>query len=216
MVRIGIIERNYLLSKNYSDFFEALSDYFIAFQVPSLKDLILQSQQLQSIDVVIIDVPSTDRDEMDSIKYLKKEWPDTKLILFTSRTENAFILDCLKNGADSYLLKTEGLFELHKAIKETMHDGLVISPAIARQLVRHLFSGNHSLIPLNFTVKEKEIIQLVKEGLSYKEMAEQLKVTPFTVNHHLKKIYKKAGVNSRSQLMVLLQKHADSRTILTT
>ena len=210
MINIGIIECNHLLSKSYADFFEALSDYIISFQVASIKDFDEQSDQLTSVNAIILDLPSSDNDDIETIKYLKKEVPAARLIVFTSRTEIAFIMDCLKYGADSYLLKTEGLFELHRAIKETIHNGMVISPTVARHLVRHIFLGKNYLLPLNFTSKEKEIIKLVKEGLSYKQMADQLSVTPFTINHHLKKIYKKGGVNSRSQLMVLLEKYAEN------
>lgn len=209
MIKIGIIEHSYLLSKSYAEFFEALSDYVVAFQLPSIKDLFLENLEPHSIDVIILDVFSLDKYETGSIRSLKKELPNTRLILFTSRTENDFIIDCLKNGADSYLLKSDGLFELHKAIREVLHNGLVISPFIARQLVHYLFQGKHYFSGINFTSKEREIIALVQEGLSYKEMAEQLKITAFTVNHHLKKIYKKGGVNSRLQLMALLQRHVE-------
>lgn len=207
MTNIGIIESNYILSRNYADFFEELADYSIAFQYASVKDLFHQPQQLQSTHVVVLDVAAPDGSGLEAISFIKKQ-SATKIIVFTSKKDTSLVVDALKNGADSYLLKTDGLFELHKAIKETIHEGLVLSPSIAKLFVSHIFSAKHHFIPLNFTIKENEIIQLVQEGLSYKEMADRLKVTPFTINHHLKNIYKKGGVNSRSQLMVMLQQQS--------
>lgn len=208
MTNIGIIESNYVLSRNYADFFEGLADYSIAFQYASVKDLFHQTHQLQGTNVVILDVAAPDGSGLEAITFIKKQSPATKIIVFTSKKDTMLVVDALKNGADSYLLKTDGLFELHKAIKETIHDGLMLSPSIAKLFVNHIFSAKHHFIPLNFTIKENEIIQLVQEGLSYKEMADRLKVTPFTINHHLKNIYKKGGVNSRSQLMVMLQQQS--------
>lgn len=206
MINIGIIEPNHLFSETYKDFFEALSDHAIVFRATALNDLLVEDNtHLPPVDVIILDVHPSGTAGNDTIKLLKKAAPSTRIILFTSRSELVFLVESLKFGADGIILKNEGLFELHRAINETLHNGLVISPVITRQLVQHLIPGNHSTLPFNLTIKEKEIIQLVKEGLSYKEMAESLGVTPFTVNHHLKKIYKKVGVNSRAQLMALLQ-----------
>lgn len=208
MINVGIIESNYILSRNYADFFEGMAEYVIAFQYASVKDLFHQPNQLQGADVVVVDIAPADGTGHESIEFIKKHSPSVKVIVFTSKKETSFVVDSLKSGADGYILKTDGLFELHKAIKETLQDGLVLSPPAARLFVRYIFSAKHQYIPLNFTVKENDIIKLVQEGLSYKEMADRLKVTPFTINHHLKNIYKKGGVNSRSQLMVLLQQQS--------
>ncbi len=209
MITVGIIESNYLLSRNYVEFFEALNDYKIAFRVASFNDLDL-TQNLPQFDVIVLSALPEESNDMHIIQYMKKAWPFISVVLFTTSTDVVFIINCLKNGADGYILKTDGLFELHQAIRQTKKDGLVISPVVARLLIRHIFTETTAAFQLNLTVKEKQIIHLVKEGLSYKQMAKELKVTPFTINHHLKKIYKKSDVKSRSQLMVLLQKYAET------
>ena len=210
MIRIGIIESNYILSRNYADFFEGMDGYNISFQVASLKDFYHQPQQLQRTNVVLLDIASPDGLGMEAISFIRKHAPEIKIVIFTSKKDTSVVVEALRNGADSFLLKTEGLFELHKAIKETLQDGLVLSPSAARMFVKYIFANGTPVLPLDFTNKEHEIIKLVQQGLSYKEMASRLKVTSFTINHHLKKIYKKGGVNSRSQLMVLLQQQAIS------
>ena len=205
-IKIGIIEPNNVFSKTYVDFFEAIPGYTICFQVPTIKELISQSNSFPVTQLLIADFNSVDNEGFDTVKFLKSAFPSARLIIFTSNIDIDFILNCLKGGADSFLLKTEGLFELHRAVKENLQNGLVISPLVTRLLVQHLFFGNEQVLPLNLSHKEKEIIYLLKDGLSYKQMAGKLNVTSFTINHHLKKIYKKGGVNSRSQLMAQLQK----------
>ncbi|CAN5502190.1 response regulator [soil metagenome] len=205
MIKIGIVESNALFSKSYDDFFSTIEGYEIAFNISTVNELLQLTLVPGNIDVLIIDFGPEEPNKPDPIKYIKKQMPTVRVIVFTANSERTFTLNCLKNGADSYLLKNEGLFELLRAIKESRNNGLVISPIVARQMVHHVFFGNEKMIPLNFTTKEREIINHAKLGMSYKQMAGKLNVTPFTINHHLKKIYKKAGVNSRSQLMAQLQ-----------
>jgi DNA-binding CsgD family transcriptional regulator len=78
-------------------------------------------------------------------------------------------------------------------------------------LVDSLFSQQYASAAAEFTQREKNIIGLLNEGLSYKQMANKLGITSFTINHHLKKIYKKAGVNSRSQLAAILKKEREEK-----
>ena len=205
MIKIGIVESNPILANAYIDFFSAISGYNISFNLPAIKEIFTLTTIPKTIDVLIMDFNPQETDAPNPIIFIKKHMPSVRVIMFTANIEITFILYCLKNGADSYLLKNEGLFELLRAIKESLNNGLVISPLVARQLMHHMFFGNEQMMPLNFTTKEKEIINLVKQGMSYKQMASRLNITPFTINHHLKRIYKKGGVNSRSQLLAQLQ-----------
>jgi DNA-binding NarL/FixJ family response regulator len=203
MIHLSIIEKEPSFQKMFNDFFQTIGGYHIVEVYGHFAEMQLSTVKPKQLDIIILSI--NHKEEVpDSIGPLKKLHANVRIIISLASPDTTLIIECLKNHADGIVLKSDGLYPLHSAITSSLTNGIVLSPLLARKLVDALFFQENLSAPA-FTLREKNIIGLLNEGLSYKQMANKLGITAFTINHHLKKIYKKAGVNSRSQLAVHLK-----------
>jgi DNA-binding NarL/FixJ family response regulator len=112
------------------------------------------------------------------------------------------IMEALTKGANGYLLKPFSLKEFYQQIEIVMTGGAVLSPNIAEKIIKSI--NNKVSVTTDykssFTPRQKEVLEYLLIGLSYKEISNLLFLSVTTVNDHIKKIYLKMGVNSKSEL----------------
>jgi DNA-binding NarL/FixJ family response regulator len=137
--------------------------------------------------------------------HLQQKFPDTYILIMTGDLNEKNILKALENGAKGYVNKPFEMEGLIKAMNKTFEDGSFLSPVATTSLLNLI---NNSRKPsssikttYSFTMKESEIVELLRQGMSYNEIAEKLKISYHTVNHHIKNIYHKMDVNSKSKLI---------------
>ncbi len=152
-------------------------------------------------DVLLCDLGLPDGNGIDLIVQCKQVAPQVDVIVMTSFAEQSKILRTLRAGARSYILKDESLEDCTSAIRETISGGSAISPAIARQLVKLVQQDNPqtSSDEGHLTKRELEILNFLARGFSVPELSEILKLSKNTIATHVKSIYKKLAVNSRTQ-----------------
>lgn len=161
----------------------------------------LEMIQQGGFDVLLCDLGLPDGSGIDLIKACTRQVPGAEIIVMTVLEEQSKVIRSIKAGARSYILKDENLAECASAIRNTIAGGSAISPSIARHLVK-LFQpiideATNDHCPL--TSKEIEILNLLARGFSVPELAGLMKVSKNTIATHVKSIYKKLAVNSRSQ-----------------
>lgn len=145
---------------------------------------------------------------IDGIKILKQGFPSAAIIMLTAYEDEKTVLSALQKGASGYLVKSMSLFQINEAI-QNMHLGIVpLASSVTRTIVGHLHtSAKEEHASLNIlTPREREIADCLTDGLTYKEAGNRLGITAHTVNQHLKKIYMKLNVKSKSELVSLLLK----------
>ena len=133
--------------------------------------------------------------------YARKILPKAKIIILTAYNDEELIINCIKMGAVGYAIKSAHLSNLVDIIRQVSRLGAYIDQTIVAKLFNALQSNSVSSLLDKLTFREKEIVSLVEKGLSYKQMSEQLFLTTFTVNYHLKNIYKKLKIHSKSELL---------------
>lgn len=203
MSTVAIIEENENWIKIFADFFHTIGYSVSAFK--NAEEILNTPYKTKMADAIIYPL-YMGKSDWELVGQIKKRFVKTPLIMFLPHPDIPECIGYLKNHANALVLKKDGLFNLHTAIMACHNGGTYISPAITKALISQLLFGENASLDIHFSSKEKEIISLLKEGLSYKQMANKLGITTFTVNHHLKKIYKKTGVNSRLQLLAMLEK----------
>lgn len=151
-------------------------------------------------DVVLMDIALPGISGIDCVKSLKEKMPDLDIIMLTVHDDNEYIFESLRAGAMGYLTKNVFPSKLLNSIKDVYNGGSPMSSSIARKVVS---SFNHFRNPTpELTKREREVLDLLCQGKSYKNIASSLFISPDTVRYHLKNIYKKLQVNSKYEAVI--------------
>jgi DNA-binding NarL/FixJ family response regulator len=154
-------------------------------------------------DVVLMDINMPGRSGIQCVETLKRAFPNLQILMLTTYDEGDMIFDSLRAGASGYLLKRNSVLELPGAIKEIHGGGSPMSLQIARKVVSHFHRIQKPASDVDtLTKRETEILALLTKGLPYKQIADQLDISPSTVHGHLHAIYGKLHVQSRTEAVV--------------
>jgi DNA-binding NarL/FixJ family response regulator len=160
-----------------------------------------------SPDIILMDVRMPVMSGVESIKSLRELKPDIKIMMLTTFDDDEYIQEALKYGAVGYLLKTIPPADLIASIRAIKAGNVQISPEIAKKLV-HSFGRNKKPPYENneepywykyLSLREKEILQLLLEGYTNKEISRKLCIVEQTIKNHLTVIYSKMDVHSRAK-----------------
>ena len=161
-----------------------------------------QTRQLTP-DVVIMDIAMPMMNGIDATIKIKKECPGTKIIALSMNSGKQFILDMLKAGADAYLLKTEAVEEVIPAINTIRKGDVFLTSKIAAVVAREFVSRaelSKESDRAELSTRERQVVQMVAEGKSSKQIAGVLGLTKNTVEVHRRNIMGKLQLNSVAEL----------------
>ena len=137
---------------------------------------------------------------IEGVKMIKENFPEVKIIMQTVVEDEERIFASICNGASGYLLKNTTPVRLLEAIKEVYEGGAPMTPSIAQKVLDKFRKQSPSLNELgNRSKREKEILECLVEGMSYKMIASNCRISIDTVRHHIRNIYDKLHVNSKSE-----------------
>jgi DNA-binding NarL/FixJ family response regulator len=199
-IKLAIIE-------DIDDIRDSLKDYFE--QQPEMECILVSNSVeafFNTVDashrphIVLTDIGLPGMNGIDGMKRIKAQWPETDIIMLTVFKDNDKIFKSICAGATGYLLKDTPLPEIKKAILEIHNGGSYMTPSIARRVMEY-FSPIKKEYDEALTPKEKQIIVALTEGLSYKLIGEKLLITIDTVRFHIKNIYRKLHVNSKTEVI---------------
>jgi DNA-binding NarL/FixJ family response regulator len=150
-------------------------------------------------DIVIMDISLPGMNGIECIRQVKEKCPATQFMMFTVYENDEKVLQALQAGATGYLLKKTDSRRILESIKELNQGGSPMSSNIARKLV-NVFLDAKKVAPNNIlTERENEVLQLLADGLLYKEIADRLQIVHGTVRQHIHNIYEKLHVQNRTE-----------------
>lgn len=152
-------------------------------------------------DVVLMDIGMPDCDGISGVKLLQKHYPQILILMQTVFEDDGKIFQSICAGAHGYILKKMPPGDLIKAIYEVLDGGAPMSAGIARRVLQ-LFKSQSRTSDMQYfdlSNRETEILACLIKGLSQKMIADQLYISSFTVNNHMKKIYQKLHVHNASE-----------------
>ena len=154
--------------------------------------------------VVLMDINMPGMNGIECVRRLKPQMMNTQFMMLTVYEDPDHIFKALSSGASGYLLKRTPRAELLAAVKDVHAGGSPMSSNIARKIVQSFqrFSSSSSNSPAeseSLSPREREVLELLARGYLYKEIAESLHISVPTVNTHIRRIYEKLHVRSRSQ-----------------
>ena len=150
-------------------------------------------------DVILLDVELPGQSGLEAVRTIRSISPNTRVVMLTVFPDDDKVLKAICGGASGYLLKTATSGSIVQSIREALGGGAPMTPKIARSVLDMFaqFAGARGTADYGLTTREKEVIQLMTEGLVMKEIADRLKLSYGTVDAHLKNIYTKLHVHTR-------------------
>ena len=208
MLRIGMIEDECSLRITMEEFFKKDKDLDLLFSCDSLNSFYKINNYKEKVpDFIILDLNLPFVSGLDIIRLLKNEYPYTKIIILTGDSSDESIYSALLQGSDGYLLKPISISTLKDNFNLISSGGSAISPYVAKRLINKLQINsmiNKYYTNTILTKRETEVINEILKGSTYKEIANELNISFNTVNDHIKKIYEKLNVNSKTELVLKL------------
>jgi len=197
-IKVGLIEDEKLIRESLIgllDNYPGLEPNQVAESVEEFLALNLT----ESPDVILLDIGlKGGMTGLEGIKLIKKKCPETEIIMLTTFDDSDRIFKALCGGASAYLTKQSPFDKIVEAIHTVHRGGSYMSPKIARKVVDYFAPSKKTT---SLTPRQEQIVQGVVDGLSYKLIADKLMITTETVRDHIKKIYRKLEIHSRTELI---------------
>jgi two-component system, NarL family, response regulator NreC len=160
----------------------------------------LHSAEKTQPDVAILDISMPVLNGMDAARELQKSSPNIKIILLTQHEEDRYVTEALRAGAKGYVLKSQAAADLVHAIREVCRGSVYLSPSISRPVVDAYLSKTYvSTDPLSG--RERQVLQLVGEGKSTKDIAVLLGISVKTAESHRARLMKKLDIHETASLV---------------
>ncbi|MDZ4750613.1 MAG: response regulator transcription factor [Flavobacteriales bacterium] len=198
-ILVTIVEDNHSIRKNLCAMVESDPSFLLLADYSNAEDALKNIPDLDP-NIVIMDIDLPGMNGIECVKKLRYVCPKTQFMMFTVFEESDHVFQALASGANGYLVKTSSTEEIIASLKELCAGGSPMSPLIARKVVT-----SFRKLPADIRAKqalsnrEMEILQLLSEGLLYKEISDDLGITLGTVKQHLHRIYEKLHVNNKTE-----------------
>lgn len=197
IIRIVIVEDNPYMREGWEAFIDLENDMCVVGSFESVEDA-WDSNKLQSCDIVIMDIDLPGITGIEGVKKLKREGLKAEVIMATIFDDDENIFNAVKVGAVGYLLKKTSPEDLILAIRQANEGGSPMTPNIARKVIQ---TFHIKTLPKEeeLTDRELEILQELATGRSYAEIGKKVFLSVDGVRYHIRGIYKKLEVHSRSE-----------------
>jgi DNA-binding NarL/FixJ family response regulator len=198
-IRVAVVEDHPAYRAVVSEIIQAADGLELSGAFGSLRGAV---DDVASADVVLMDIGLPGTSGIDGVVLVKKKRPAVKVIMVTNFADDENVFQAITAGADGYLLKKSSTGRILEAIHDAMEGGAAMAPFIARRVLDAFRSrpaqrrDGEELSP-----REREILGLLVEGMNYRTIADKLFLSPDTVRNHIRNIYEKLHVHSRSAVV---------------
>ncbi len=158
-------------------------------------------------ELIVMDIDMPGMNGVEGVKMIKGTYPDVKVVMHTVFDDDTRIFDSICAGADGYLLKNTSPLQLIRSLEEVMEGGAPMSPFVAQKVFQHFRTQPILNDDFNLTPREKEVLELLVKGNSYKMIANTCSVSIDTVKRHLQNIYHKLHVNCGTEAVAKAIRH---------
>ncbi len=193
-VRIIIVEDNEPIKDGFALIINSFPKYYVVNTYTSC-EVALKNLRKDDPDIILMDIELPGMNGIEGIKRVKKVSPQIDIIVNTIHENQEKVFDALCAGASGYITKSSSHNELLNALDQISSGGAPLSGSIAKMVVKSFQKNLQS--PL--TSRETEVLELLSKGKSYSIIADELFITKETAKSHIKNIYAKLHVNSKSQ-----------------
>jgi len=204
LIRVLLADDHALFREGLAGIISAQPDMQVVGEADDGLEAIIKAGELKP-DLILMDIQMPGCDGLEATYRIKKELPETVIIMLTVRDDEEMLFEAIKNGAQGYLLKSIRSREMLEMLRGSLRGEAAISPVMAGRMLEEFrrlsqqAPGESSSETDKLTHREQEVLSLVAQGLSDKEISVQLSISLYTVKSHLRNILSKLQVSSRRE-----------------
>jgi DNA-binding NarL/FixJ family response regulator len=192
--RVLIVEDDEEIRNSFSLIVSSSQKFMVVNAYGNCEDAI-DNLQRDKPEIVLMDIELPGMNGIKGTKIIRDKYPSAEVIMVTVYEDSELVFEALKAGASGYITKSANYMELLTALEEIIRGGAPMSSRIARMVIDNFHVNPNS--PL--TKRETEILQLISEGKTYTQISEELFISKETAKTHIKNIYSKLQVNTKSE-----------------
>ena len=202
--RIVLADDHVMFRKGIKNILEGAKDLEVIGEVDDGLKL-LDFFKKKTPDMVIMDISMPKLRGLEATREIKKVSPDTKVLILTMHKDKEYVYHAVSAGAEGYLLKEDADTELFAAVEKIRQGGTYISPLLSGEVTHALIQASHrGQTPQDsepLTIREREVLKLIAEGITNKEIADLLFISVRTVEHHRANIMRKLNIKKIANLI---------------
>ncbi len=201
-IRVLVVDDHAILREGIRSLLERYDDIAVVGEAGNGAEALALVEALHP-DIVLMDLAMPEVDGLEATRRLHQLHPEVKVLILTQHDNQEYIAPALQAGAVGYVLKRSGGREVIAAIRQVHEQGAFLQPAVAREVIRdYAAGGSGGAAPAaRLTEREREVLRLVVEGKSNKEIAQLLVISPKTASVHRTNIMEKLGVRNSAELV---------------
>nr|WP_319399839.1 response regulator transcription factor [uncultured Carboxylicivirga sp.] len=197
MIKVSITDDHDLFRSGIAMLLEKTKTIEVVHQTASVQELMAQLKQ-SPVDVALLDISMGATSGLEALLLLKKSHPSVRSIVLTMHNEGQYVVQAIRNGAFGYLLKDCGPDELAEAITQVFNGKKYFNKDVSHLMIEAVNIESNTQ---KISKREKEVLQLVAQGLTTNEIAAQLFVSKRTIETHRSNILKKLDVQNTAELI---------------
>jgi NarL family two-component system response regulator LiaR len=197
-IKVLIVDDHGVVREGLRAYLELEPDIEVVGEARDGQEGVRRTQELHP-DVVLMDLVMPNMDGIDATTRIKQQQPSTHVIVLTSFLDDDRVVPAIKAGATSYLLKDVAAGDLARAIRAARAGQAQLHPEVAKRLMQQVTTPRKPEAGAQLTDREREVLRLLAEGRSNKEIARSLVVSERTVKGHVSNILGKLGLQDRTQ-----------------
>jgi len=200
VITLGIIEDQAAIREALCEYLGAQPEFDCVLCAASHEEFMAGLAGLAVLPTLVLsDIGLPGRSGIEGLAVLRRVLPTAEVLMLSVYTDAAHVFEALRQGAVGYLEKTTPLPLLKEHLLQVAAGGSPMSPSVARHVTRYFAPQPKLASPL--TLREREIVQGIEDGLSYKLIASRLNLSLDTVRSHIRQVYRKLEVNSKAEIM---------------
>jgi DNA-binding NarL/FixJ family response regulator len=204
MIRVLLVDDQALVRSGFRMILDAQADIDVVGEAENGRQAV-ELATVSSVDVILMDIRMPELDGIEATARILHAQPETKVLILTTFDLDEYVARALRAGASGFLLKDVRPAQLVEGIRVIASGDALLAPSVTRRLLDQFASGLDTRTPAELeqlTDREREILQLVAEGLSNAEIAERLVVGESTVKTHVSAVLRKLKLRDRVQLVI--------------
>jgi len=207
LIRLLIVDDHAIVRAGLQQVFATVPDIEVVGAAADGASALALMQEVAA-DVVLMDIEMPNLDGVETTRRIIAADPDAKVVILSAHADEDRILDALREGARGYVLKHGDPHDVLRAVRAAYAGDVVLGPEAGRVLLE---DSRRRSQPVDLTPREREILQLVGQGLANKQIARRLDITERTVKSHMTHVFQRIGVTDRVQAALWARQHLPPR-----